>query len=124
MEAGTTSTTLTAKLLILNLGDYDLWLMSIEQYFIMTIVILLTSRTVTVVNPKYICIQQFSSTNKAYNTAYGVSAAHTQSIPTSRDNLSDVVICSFLASQPNSPQLAQDDLEQIDPDDLEEIDLQ
>ncbi|GJV16743.1 hypothetical protein Tco_1362066, partial [Tanacetum coccineum] len=34
-----------------------------------------------------------SSTNKADNTAYGVSAAHTQSNPTSRDNLSDDVIC-------------------------------
>ncbi|GKB72995.1 ribonuclease H-like domain-containing protein [Tanacetum coccineum] len=39
-------------------------------------------------------------------------------------NLSDVVICVFLASQPNSPQLAQEDLEQIHPDDLEEMDLQ
>ncbi|GJY22252.1 ribonuclease H-like domain-containing protein [Tanacetum coccineum] len=65
-----------------------------------------------------------SSTNEADNTAYGVSVAHTQSNPTSRDNLSDVVICAFLASQPNSPQLAQEDLEQIDPDDLEEMDLQ
>ncbi|GKB77631.1 retrovirus-related pol polyprotein from transposon TNT 1-94, partial [Tanacetum coccineum] len=44
--------------------------------------------------------------------------------PTSRDNLSDAVICAFLASQPNSPQLVRDDLEQIDPDDLEEMDLQ
>ncbi|GJX03239.1 putative ribonuclease H-like domain-containing protein [Tanacetum coccineum] len=65
-----------------------------------------------------------SSTNEADNTAYGVSAAHTQSNPTSGDNLSDVVICAFLASQPNSPQLAREDLEQIDPDDLEEMDLQ
>ncbi|GJW40039.1 hypothetical protein Tco_0065884 [Tanacetum coccineum] len=32
----TTSTTLTAKLPILNPGDYDLWLMRIEQYFLMT----------------------------------------------------------------------------------------
>ncbi|GJY65668.1 hypothetical protein Tco_0467906 [Tanacetum coccineum] len=47
-----------------------------------------------------------SSTNEADNTAYGVSAAHTQSNPTSGDNLSDAVICAFLASQPNSPQLA------------------
>ncbi|GKA61406.1 putative ribonuclease H-like domain-containing protein [Tanacetum coccineum] len=38
-----------------------------------------------------------SSTNEADNTAYGVSAAHTQSNPTSRDNLSDDVICAFLA---------------------------
>nr|GEU77711.1 putative reverse transcriptase domain-containing protein [Tanacetum cinerariifolium] len=36
MEAGTTATTLTAKLPILNLGEYDLWLMTIEQYFLMT----------------------------------------------------------------------------------------
>ncbi|GKE10702.1 ribonuclease H-like domain-containing protein, partial [Tanacetum coccineum] len=65
-----------------------------------------------------------SRTNEVDNTAYGVSAAHTQSNPTSGDNLSDVVICAFQASQPNSPQLAQEDLEQIDPDDLEEMDLQ
>ncbi|GJV95930.1 ribonuclease H-like domain-containing protein [Tanacetum coccineum] len=41
-----------------------------------------------------------SNTNKADNTAYGVT------------------------SQPNSPQLAREDLEQINPDDLEEMDLQ
>ncbi|GKD91580.1 hypothetical protein Tco_1367087 [Tanacetum coccineum] len=38
------------------------------------------------------------STNEADNTAYGDSAAHTQSNPTSGDNLSDAVICAFLAS--------------------------
>ncbi|GKF01829.1 hypothetical protein Tco_0028752, partial [Tanacetum coccineum] len=37
-------------------------------------------------------------TNKADNTTYRVSATHTQSNPTSRDNLSDAVICAFLAS--------------------------
>ncbi|GKD10526.1 ribonuclease H-like domain-containing protein [Tanacetum coccineum] len=40
-----------------------------------------------------------SSTNEADNTAYGVSAAHTQSnhvYSTSVDNLSDAVICAFL----------------------------
>ncbi|GKC47462.1 ribonuclease H-like domain-containing protein, partial [Tanacetum coccineum] len=65
-----------------------------------------------------------SSTNEADNTAYGVSAAYTQSNPTLGDNLSDAVICAFLASQPNSPQMSREDLEQIDPDDLEEMDLQ
>ncbi|GJY06277.1 hypothetical protein Tco_0373331, partial [Tanacetum coccineum] len=64
------------------------------------------------------------STNEADNTAYGVSTAHTQSSPTSGDNLSDAVICAFLASHPNSPQISREDLEQIDPDDLEEMDLQ
>ncbi|GKB36293.1 ribonuclease H-like domain-containing protein, partial [Tanacetum coccineum] len=65
-----------------------------------------------------------SSTNEADNNVYGVSTAHTQSNLTSGDNLSDAVICAFLASQPNSPHLAQEDLEQIDPDELEELDLQ
>ncbi|GJR40885.1 hypothetical protein Tco_1216569 [Tanacetum coccineum] len=36
MEAGTTTTTLTARLPILNPGDYDLWLMMIVHYFLMT----------------------------------------------------------------------------------------
>ncbi|GJW98979.1 retrotransposon protein, putative, ty1-copia subclass, partial [Tanacetum coccineum] len=39
------------------------------------------------------------------------------------DNLSDAVFCSFFPSQPNSPQLAHEDLQQIHPDDIEEIDL-
>nr|GEU35945.1 putative ribonuclease H-like domain-containing protein [Tanacetum cinerariifolium] len=39
------------------------------------------------------------------------------------DNLSDVVIYSFFASQSNSPQLDNEDLKQIDANDLEEMDL-
>ncbi|GJT86821.1 putative ribonuclease H-like domain-containing protein [Tanacetum coccineum] len=68
-----------------------------------------------------------SSTNEANNTTFGVSASHTQGDnvnSTSVDNLSDAVIYAFLASQPNSPQLAQEDLEQIEHDDLKEMDLQ
>nr|GEU90529.1 hypothetical protein [Tanacetum cinerariifolium] len=67
-----------------------------------------------------------SSTNEIDNTAYEVSIAHTHGKTvnsTSVDNLSDVVICAFLASQPNSPQLAREDLKQFDPDELEEMDL-
>nr|GEX43689.1 hypothetical protein [Tanacetum cinerariifolium] len=67
-----------------------------------------------------------SSTNEADTTAGGVSTAHTQDTTvnsTSVDNLSDTVICAFLERQPNSPQLAKEDLEQIDPDDLEKMDL-
>nr|GEV36779.1 hypothetical protein [Tanacetum cinerariifolium] len=47
-----------------------------------------------------------SSTNEADNKAFGVSTAHTQGNTvnsTSVVNLSDDVICAFLASQPNSP---------------------
>nr|GEY97854.1 hypothetical protein [Tanacetum cinerariifolium] len=39
------------------------------------------------------------------------------------DCLSNAVICAFLAIQPNSPQLAHEDLERIHPDDMEEMDL-
>ncbi|GJX64504.1 ribonuclease H-like domain-containing protein [Tanacetum coccineum] len=87
----------------------------------------LTGSSSTSKNPQnvaFVSSNNNSGTNEADNTAYGVTAAHTQSNPTSGDNLSNAVICAFLASQPNSPQLAQEDLEQIDPDDLEEMDLQ
>ncbi|GKC37388.1 hypothetical protein Tco_1049772 [Tanacetum coccineum] len=164
MEVGTTTNNLTARLPILNPGDYDLWLMRIEQYFLMTDYSLwevikngnkVLRRTVgtveqeptkvplisrcKVANGGYreeVCREQGvkegssstsqnlqnvafvssnstnsnSSTNEADNTTYGVSAAHTQSNPvnsTSVDNISDAVICDFLASQPNSPQLAR-----------------
>ncbi|GKE05859.1 hypothetical protein Tco_1397877 [Tanacetum coccineum] len=63
------------------------------------------------------------STAQAVNTANGVSAANTQVNASNIGNLSDVVICAFLASQPNNPQLTHEDLQQIHPNDLEEIDL-
>ncbi|GJV45810.1 ribonuclease H-like domain-containing protein [Tanacetum coccineum] len=48
-----------------------------------------------------------------------VNAANSTNI----DNLSDVVICAFFVSQPNSPQLVHEDLQQIYPDDMEEMEL-
>nr|GEV03524.1 hypothetical protein [Tanacetum cinerariifolium] len=60
------------------------------------------------------------------NTANEVSTASTQvktTFSSNIENLSDAIICAFLASQPNSPQLAHEDLEQIHPDDIEEMDL-
>ncbi|GJY58850.1 hypothetical protein Tco_0458742 [Tanacetum coccineum] len=67
-----------------------------------------------------------SSTNEAVNTAHGVSIASTQvnvANSTNIDNLSDAIICSFFASQLNSPQLVYEDLQQIHSDDMEEMDL-
>nr|GEZ72348.1 ribonuclease H-like domain-containing protein [Tanacetum cinerariifolium] len=61
------------------------------------------------------------NTAQAVNTANGVSTARTQ--VNVFDNLSDAIICAFLASQPNSPQLGHGDLEQIHPDDMREMDL-
>ncbi|GJX37141.1 ribonuclease H-like domain-containing protein [Tanacetum coccineum] len=42
---------------------------------------------------------------------------------TAEENISNAVIYSFLANQSNSPQLNDEDLQQIDVDDLEEMDL-
>ncbi|GJS19205.1 ribonuclease H-like domain-containing protein [Tanacetum coccineum] len=64
-----------------------------------------------------------SRTNEAINTAHRVFSANTQVNAANMDNLSDAVICAFLASQPNSPQLAHEDLQQIHPNDIEEMDL-
>ncbi|GJX32158.1 hypothetical protein Tco_0242013 [Tanacetum coccineum] len=64
--------------------------------------------------------------NEAVNDAHGVTTANTQvntAYSTNIVNLSDSVICSFFASQPNSTQLAYEDLQQIHPDDIEQIDL-
>ncbi|GKF31459.1 retrovirus-related pol polyprotein from transposon TNT 1-94 [Tanacetum coccineum] len=53
-----------------------------------------------------------SSSNDVVNAAHGVTTASTQvntAYFTNINNLSDVVICSFFASQPNSPQLVHED---------------
>ncbi|GJW56936.1 uncharacterized mitochondrial protein-like protein [Tanacetum coccineum] len=66
------------------------------------------------------------STNGAVNIAHGVTTASTQATAinsTTIKNLSNAVIFAFFASQPNSPQLDNKDLQQINPDDLEEMDL-
>nr|GEU43642.1 hypothetical protein [Tanacetum cinerariifolium] len=77
-------------------------------------------------NVAFVSSNSISSTNEADNTAYAVSTAPTQGNIVnfaSVDNLSYVVICVFLTSQSNSPQLAKEDIKQIDPDNLQEIDL-
>ncbi|GJY80722.1 ribonuclease H-like domain-containing protein [Tanacetum coccineum] len=77
-------------------------------------------------NVAFVSSNSTSSTNGAANTAHGATTASTQATAvnsTTIDNLSDAVICAFFASQPNSPQLDNEDLQQIHPDDLEEMDL-
>nr|GEU44850.1 hypothetical protein [Tanacetum cinerariifolium] len=89
----------------------------------------LTGSSSTSQNPQnaaFVSSNSRNNTNKADNTTFGVSTAHSQGNivnSTYVDNLSDAVIYAFLASQPNSPQLAREDLEQIDPDNLEEMNL-
>ncbi|GJT10295.1 ribonuclease H-like domain-containing protein [Tanacetum coccineum] len=77
-------------------------------------------------NMAFVSSNNSGSTNEAVNTAHGVSAVSTQvsaANSTNVDNLSDAVICAFFSSQPNNPQLANEDLQQLHPDDLEEMDL-
>ncbi|GJZ91104.1 hypothetical protein Tco_0663031 [Tanacetum coccineum] len=57
-----------------------------------------------------------SNNSSSSNQAYGSNSTNT-------DSISDVVIYSFFANQSNSPQLNDEDLQQIDADDLEEMDL-
>nr|GEU52533.1 hypothetical protein [Tanacetum cinerariifolium] len=74
----------------------------------------------------------FLSTSNTVSTNEPVSAAASVSAVSAKilvfalpnvDTLSNTVIYSFFASQSNSPQLDNDDLNQIDADDLEEMDL-
>ncbi|GJX47412.1 putative reverse transcriptase domain-containing protein [Tanacetum coccineum] len=57
-----------------------------------------------------------SNNSGSSNQAYGSNSANT-------DSMSDVVIYSFFVNQSNSPQLDNEDLQQIDVDDLEDMDL-
>nr|GEU67226.1 hypothetical protein [Tanacetum cinerariifolium] len=77
-------------------------------------------------NVAFVSLNSTSNTNRAVNTAHGATTATTQATAvnsTTIDNLSDAVICTFFASQPNSPQLNNEDLQQIHPNDLKEMDL-
>nr|GEV57610.1 uncharacterized mitochondrial protein AtMg00810-like [Tanacetum cinerariifolium] len=77
-------------------------------------------------NIAFVSSQNTNSTNKSVSAVTSISTASTKplaSILPNVDNLSDVVIYSFFASQSNSLQLDNDDLKQIDADDLEEMDL-
>ncbi|GJR17981.1 putative ribonuclease H-like domain-containing protein [Tanacetum coccineum] len=57
-----------------------------------------------------------SNSSGSTNQAHGSNSINTES-------LSDAMIYSFFANQSNSPQLDNQDLQQIDDDDLEEMDL-
>ncbi|GKE67579.1 ribonuclease H-like domain-containing protein [Tanacetum coccineum] len=86
----------------------------------------ISSSSTNTQNIAFVSSNSTNSTNKVVNTDHGATTASTQATAvnsTTIDNLSDAVICAFFASQPNSPQLDNEHLQQIYPDDLEEIDL-
>ncbi|GJT71825.1 ribonuclease H-like domain-containing protein [Tanacetum coccineum] len=67
-------------------------------------------------------IENTSSTNETVNTAHDVSTTSSQG-QASSSTYADDVMFSFFVNQSNSPQLDNEDLEQIDTDDLEEMNL-
>ncbi|GJY55444.1 ribonuclease H-like domain-containing protein [Tanacetum coccineum] len=77
-------------------------------------------------NVAFVSSNNTNSTNGVVNTTHGLTTASSQATTvntTTIDNLSDAVICAFFASQPNCPQLNNEDLQQINPNDLKEMDL-
>ncbi|GKF68894.1 hypothetical protein Tco_0198573, partial [Tanacetum coccineum] len=80
-----------------------------------------SSSSKNIQNITFVSLNSTSSINGAVNTAHGATTDSTQATAvnlTTIDNLSDAVICAFFASQPNSPRLDNEDLQQIHPDDL------
>ncbi|GJX51184.1 hypothetical protein Tco_0278029 [Tanacetum coccineum] len=75
-------------------------------------------------NVAFLSTKDTSSSNKV-NTADSVSTAsgHNSQGQASSSSYTDDLMFSFFSNQSNSPQLENEDLEQIDHDDLEEMDL-
>ncbi|GKA12395.1 ribonuclease H-like domain-containing protein [Tanacetum coccineum] len=75
-------------------------------------------------NVAFLSAEDTSSSNEV-STANGVptAAGHNSQGQASSSSYTDELMYSFFANQPSSPQLDDEDLEQIDHDDLEEMDL-
>ncbi|GJT81775.1 hypothetical protein Tco_1056117 [Tanacetum coccineum] len=73
-------------------------------------------------NVAFISSENTSCTNEAVNAAHQVSTTSSQG-QASSSTYADDVMFSFFANQSHSPQLDNEDLEEIDTDDLEEMDL-
>nr|GEW32861.1 hypothetical protein [Tanacetum cinerariifolium] len=73
-------------------------------------------------NVAFVPSENTSSINESVNAAYDIATAGSKEQPSASSYVDDVIF-SFFASQSNTPQLDNEDLEQIDIDDLEEMDL-
>nr|GEW91297.1 ribonuclease H-like domain-containing protein [Tanacetum cinerariifolium] len=73
-------------------------------------------------NVAFVSSENNSSINETVNAVPDIPAAGSKEQP-SASSYADDVMFSFFASQSNTPQLDNEDLEQIDTDDLEEMDL-
>nr|GEV65145.1 hypothetical protein [Tanacetum cinerariifolium] len=73
-------------------------------------------------NVLFVSSENTSSINETITVAHDITAAGSKEQP-SASSYADDVMFSFFATQSNTPQLDNGDLEQINTDDLEEIDL-
>nr|GEW13585.1 putative ribonuclease H-like domain-containing protein [Tanacetum cinerariifolium] len=73
-------------------------------------------------NVAFVSSGNTSSINETVNAALDIHVAGSKEQPSASSYAGDVMF-SFFASQSNTPQLDNEDLEQIDTDDLEEMDL-
>ncbi|GJY32793.1 ribonuclease H-like domain-containing protein, partial [Tanacetum coccineum] len=73
-------------------------------------------------NLAFVSLENTSNTNESVNTTHEVSTASSQGQASSSTYVDDVMFSVF-ANQSNSPQLDNEDLEQIDTNDLKEMDL-
>nr|GFB50538.1 hypothetical protein [Tanacetum cinerariifolium] len=73
-------------------------------------------------NVAFVSSKNTSSINKTVNAAHDIHAAGSKEQP-SASSYADDVMFSFFASQSNTSQLDNEDLEQFDTVDLEEMDL-
>ncbi|GJR31808.1 hypothetical protein Tco_1108040 [Tanacetum coccineum] len=74
----------------------------------------------------FVSTNNSGNSNEAVNITHEVSAANPQTNGANSsnvDNLSDAMIYAFFTSQPSSPRLVNEELQQLHPDDLEEMDL-
>ncbi|GJR43606.1 ribonuclease H-like domain-containing protein [Tanacetum coccineum] len=138
--------TQTSKLPILQPSEYDLWKMRMEQYlqcinytpweiiengnapiekkllmkFLRSLSQEWTMHTIIWRNKPEI---ETLSLDDLFNNLQAYESEGAADSSTTVENLSDVVIYSFFASQPSILQLDNVDSQQIHPDDLEEMDL-
>ncbi|GJR18537.1 hypothetical protein Tco_0967064 [Tanacetum coccineum] len=118
-----------SKVSMLKPGEYKIWRMRIEQY-IQTIDYALweviengATLPKTKIMEGVMIEMPITTAEEKAQRRLEVKARINAANSTNIDNLSDAVICTFFASQPNSPQLVYEDLQQIHPDDMEEMDL-
>ncbi|GJS82517.1 hypothetical protein Tco_0749058 [Tanacetum coccineum] len=135
-----------SKVPMLKPGEYELWRMRMEQYIQMVdyslwevnkrmitkSLLQAVEKSLEVLDQTFDRLQKLTSqleihgesiSQKCKIKSLKKSVTTTAVNSTTIDNLSDAVIYAFFASQPNSPHLDNENLQQINPDDLEEMDL-